>query len=108
MTYYFIENDSWRLIGVGASAQVKRDEYIAMNLNGSPYSDMHSVEFSTYTLGGANTYLNYYFDNMSWNPSACLVKEIGSFNVDAKDKNGKVLATVSFAPIYARYPIDLT
>lgn len=108
MTYYFIENDSWRLIGVGARAQIIRDEYIAMNINGSPYSDLHTDQFTTNTPGIWSDYLDYYFNNMSWNPSACLVNEIGSFKVAAKDKNGKVLTTVRFTPVYARYPIDLT
>lgn len=107
MTYYFIENDSWRLIGVGASAQTIRSEHISMNVNGSPYVETHTEQFTAKTPGIWYDYLDYYFNNMSWNPSACLVNEIGNFKFVAKDKNGLVLGIVNFAPAYARYPMDL-
>ncbi len=109
MTYYFIYNDGWKMIGVGASAEILRDDYWSANINGIPKSDFHSVSFSTRTPGTWNDYLDVYFNNMASNSSFCLVNRIGSFSVTG-DQNfynqGSAFST-TFTPKYARYPADL-
>lgn len=69
MTYYYLNNSGWRLIGVGAVSDIKRDDFFAANVNGKPVTDTNSTSFSTSTSGIWNDYVETYLANMSTYPS---------------------------------------
>lgn len=101
MTYYYLNNNGWKLIGVGAVSDIKRDDYFAANVDGKPVSDFHSVSFSISTSGIWNDYVETYLANMSSYPSYCLIKEIGYLTIRGYQNN------LTYTPPYAMYPADL-
>lgn len=101
MTYYYLYNNGWKLIGVGASVDIVRDDYFAGNVNGSPKTDFHSVSFRTSTSGIWRDYVDAYLNNMASYPSYCQVNEIGSFTIRGYSN------TLNYTPAYARNPVDL-
>lgn len=101
MTYYYVNNNGWKLVGVGAVSDIKRDDYFAANVNGKPESDFHTVSFTTSTSGIWRDYIDSYLANMASYPSYCLVKEIGSIIIRGYQNN------LTYTPPYARNPVDL-
>lgn len=101
MTYYYVYNNGWKMVGVGASASIIRDDYFAGNVNGTPRTDYNSVSFSTSTSGIWSDYVNAYINNMSVNPNFCITNELGSFDVNGYSNS------LTYTPAYARVPADL-
>lgn len=101
MTYYYLNNNGWRLIGVGAETDIIRDDYFAANVDGKPTTDYHKDSFSIKTSGIWSNYVEAYLANMSSYPSYCLVNEIGYITIRGYQNN------LTYTPPYARYPSDL-
>lgn len=101
MTYYYFYNNGWKLIGVGAVAQVTRDDHFLGNVNGYPKSDFNSTSFSITSRGIWRDYVDSYINNMGWNPSYCLINKLGGLSVECYSQNAY------FEPCYATSPSDV-
>ena len=101
MTYYYLYNNGWKLIGVGAVVDIIRDDYFAGNVNGVPKSELNTYSFKIYTEGIWRDYVDAYLNSMAINPSYCLTKEIGTLEVNGYSND------LWYTPRYARIPTEL-
>ncbi len=101
MTYYWIYNNSWRYIGAEAHCDVARTDFWAGNIGGVPTHESKESQWSTHTDGIWYNYLEDYINVMSWNPSFCNIKRLGSFSIKGENNS------VTFTPRFAARPNDL-
>ena len=101
MTYYYLYNNGWRLIGVGAAADIIRDDYFAGNVNGTPRTELNTVNFKITTNGILRNYIDTYLNYMSTNPSYCLTNELGKLQVNGYSNS------LNYTPAYASRPAEL-
>lgn len=104
MTYYYVYDGSgWRMIGSEADFRYQQVDQVYCNLNGNPYSDIKTTDYSGYSSSWAwYQYLDNWIDyhNIGYD-DYCAIHPIGSFTIQGYNNK------LRFTPAFADYPLYL-
>ena len=104
MTYYFVYNSGWRMVGVSGDTTVKRVDRLTGNVNGTPVNaTVDAVKISIYSPESWYSFIDSYLSVMSWNPNYMMVSRLGKLKYSPYQSN----TVLNFEPVYAENPSDL-